>query len=212
MEKKEYRYEIDGKIYIQRPLVLGQTSQMIETFADINIPSDVDTIGIIKLLGDKLPDALAVVLREENIALKDKDISTLAEINEYPNGHGGDRQFFRLEPDSFRLREVDRDDGADTAAQDDETDWIEKVVIALSRGDITKREQILWGYTLKECKPWLEECGRWRIFREGVIGYLGVGGDGFGEKCNELKKARCKLEYGDLFEWTCKNCKDINDV
>jgi hypothetical protein len=80
MEKKEYRYEIDGKIYIQRPLVLGQTSQMIETFADINIPSDVDTIGIIKLLGDKLPDALAVVLREENIALKDKDISTLAEI------------------------------------------------------------------------------------------------------------------------------------
>lgn len=30
------------------------------------------------------------------------------------------------------------------------------------------------------------------------------------ERCDDKKREFCKYQYGDLFEWTCKNCKEIN--
>jgi hypothetical protein len=79
MEKREYRYEIDGKIYIQRALVLGQISQIIEILKGIEIPSTIDALGVVKLLENKLPDVLAIVLVEEGTKLKDKDLAELVE-------------------------------------------------------------------------------------------------------------------------------------
>lgn len=35
-------------------------------------------------------------------------------------------------------------------------DWIEDMCVILTRGDITKRDAILWGYTLAECEPYLK--------------------------------------------------------
>ena len=29
--------------------------------------------------------------------------------------------------------------------------------------------------------------------------------------CDEKTKAACKNLYGDTLEWTCKNCKEINE-
>jgi len=80
MEIKEYTYEIDGKTYIQRPLVLGQLSQMIGALEGIEIPSTIDAAGIAKLLGDRLPDVIAIVLTPEGTRLKDKDTPEIAEI------------------------------------------------------------------------------------------------------------------------------------
>lgn len=80
MEKKEYKYEIDGKTYIQRPIVLGQISQMIKALKGIEIPATIDAVGIATLLGDKLPDVIAIVLAPKGLRLKDKDAPALADI------------------------------------------------------------------------------------------------------------------------------------
>ena len=79
MDKKEYRSEINGKVYILKPLVLGQVSQITQLLQGIEITSDMGTVDIIKLLDDRLPEAIAVVLTEEGKKLKDKDIPELTE-------------------------------------------------------------------------------------------------------------------------------------
>lgn len=42
----------------------------------------------------------------------------------------------------------------------------------LSKGDITKRDGILWGFTLKEVEPYIKHIKRDLLFREAVIGFL----------------------------------------
>ena len=74
----EFKYEIGDKTYIQRPLVLGQMRQLTNTIKGLVIPADVDTLGLISALGDKLPLAIAIVLTLDGAALKDKDIYALA--------------------------------------------------------------------------------------------------------------------------------------
>jgi hypothetical protein len=69
--------------------------------------------------------------------------------------------------------------------------------VLLSRGDITKRERILWGYTLEECKPYAEYIQRDVLFREAVIAFLGGGKkqsaeDEYCETCRAAKKDDCK--------------------
>jgi len=75
---EKYSYEIDGRTYIQKPLVLGQIRQMMKLLEGVVIPSGVDTLGLISVLGDKLPLAIAIVLTPEDVNLKDKDIQSLA--------------------------------------------------------------------------------------------------------------------------------------
>jgi hypothetical protein len=82
MEK--YKYEINGKTYVLKKLVLGQMRQLIEVLKTIRIPAGAGTAGLIAALGDNLPLALAVVLTEEGKAIKDKDLEKLAEeFNEF---------------------------------------------------------------------------------------------------------------------------------
>lgn len=78
MEKKEFSYEIGGKKYIQKKLVLGQIEQLVELLPGIRFTS-MDPLAIIGALGTKLANALAIVLIPEGVQLKDKDISALAE-------------------------------------------------------------------------------------------------------------------------------------
>lgn len=72
-----YTYEIGGKTYTQRPLVLGQISQLMSLMKGLIIPHDIDTLGLVSLLGNKLPQAVAVVLTPEGVSLKDKDVNAL---------------------------------------------------------------------------------------------------------------------------------------
>ncbi|MDA8104657.1 MAG: hypothetical protein M0Z71_04690 [Nitrospiraceae bacterium] len=78
-EKREFKYTIGGKTYMQRPLVLGQIMQLMALLKGLVIPKGIGALGLVSLLGDRLPEAIAVVLVPEGVVLKDKDISALAE-------------------------------------------------------------------------------------------------------------------------------------
>src|SRR4030042_716835 len=57
----EFKYEIGGKTYIQRPLVLGQVRQICDLLQDVTIPGNADMAVIIGILGDGMPEALGMV-------------------------------------------------------------------------------------------------------------------------------------------------------
>ena len=82
-EKKDFVYEIGEKLYLQKPLVLGQIRQMMKAIEGLVIPGEVNPLGLIPVLGDKLPLALAIVLTPEGVSLKDKDIHSLASEIEF---------------------------------------------------------------------------------------------------------------------------------
>ena len=79
----EFKYEIGGVIYTQRPLVLGQIRQLMNLMKGIIIPHDIDTMGLVSLLGDKLPQAVAIVITPEGMSLKDKDVKALTDEIEF---------------------------------------------------------------------------------------------------------------------------------
>jgi len=76
------KYEVAGKTYIQKPLVLGQIKQLIGALGNIDIPisaaGDLDAAWLLAVLGDRLPHALAVILIEEGMPLPEKDLDALA--------------------------------------------------------------------------------------------------------------------------------------
>ncbi len=76
----EFTYEIDGRKFIQRPLVLGQLRQLLSVLKTVEIPGDANAVGLIDACGDRLPEALAIVLTEEGSSLKDKNIAALADM------------------------------------------------------------------------------------------------------------------------------------
>jgi hypothetical protein len=75
-------YTINGNTYTQKKLVLGQISQLTALMKGL-VFSGTDAMAIIGALGDKLPEAIAIVLRKEGEALADKDMtSVLRDVNE----------------------------------------------------------------------------------------------------------------------------------
>jgi hypothetical protein len=76
-------YEIGDKKYEQRPLVLGQIRQLQEVIQGMRLDPAAGNIGLITALGDKMPQALAVVLIPEGVAPKDKDLAALAKDIEF---------------------------------------------------------------------------------------------------------------------------------
>ncbi len=70
---------------------------------------------------------------------------------------------------------------------------IDEMVCILAKGDITKKDMIEWGFSIDECKRYLEYQGREILFREAVIAFL-VG------ETEEDKKKRYRKEY----EKACK--------
>ena len=74
----EKKYDIGGKVYVQRPLVLGQTRQLLRVLDGLALPGNLEVRSLIETLGESLPAALAVVLTEEGKSPKDKDIEALA--------------------------------------------------------------------------------------------------------------------------------------
>lgn len=77
-EKKEFTYEIGDKVYVQRPLVLAQVGQLISLLKGVVIPKNISAIEFIDLLGDRLPNALAVVLSPQDLPIKDKELRVIA--------------------------------------------------------------------------------------------------------------------------------------
>jgi len=75
---EDRKYEIGDKIYIQRPLVLGQIRQLIDLLSGVTIPAGADAYGLIRALGESLPKALAIVLTEEGKSPREKDLREAA--------------------------------------------------------------------------------------------------------------------------------------
>lgn len=102
-----------------------------------------------------------------------------------------------MQPDSFTAGETGGDD-QEGCGDDQGGDWIEELVCILAAGDISKREQILWGTTPKQTKPYIEYQKRQVTFREAVIGFLGAGQEQksdrelYCEACKKTGKADCK--------------------
>ena len=86
----------------------------------------------------------------------------------------------------------------------------------LTKGDITKRDDILWGYTIDECKPYLDHCIREVRFQEAVLAFLDVGEDKqepqrrdqtLGEYCKGTDVAECKAYFGEgVLRRVCETC------
>jgi len=72
-------YKIGGITYQQRPLVIGQVKQLLTVLEGLTIPSDINIMGLMAVLGDRLPDALAVILTPVGMSPKDKDLNELSE-------------------------------------------------------------------------------------------------------------------------------------
>ena len=66
----EKTYEIEGKKYVQRPIVLGQLRLLMPILAGIEIRTW-SAAELISTISARLPDALAVVLVEEGAGLKE---------------------------------------------------------------------------------------------------------------------------------------------
>ena len=71
-------YEIGGRKYFLKPLVLGQAQQLIRFLKGKKLPESLSPIEIIESLGDDLSEGLAIVLSEEGKHLKDKNLKELA--------------------------------------------------------------------------------------------------------------------------------------
>lgn len=82
-ESKEFSYEINGKTYIQRPLVLGQVKQLQAFLKDVELPAEMTVTSILVVLADKLPRAAAIILVDPAASPKDKNLDSLAEEMEF---------------------------------------------------------------------------------------------------------------------------------
>ena len=78
-----YEYKIAGKVYIQNPLVLGQIRQLMHLLEGLKIPREIDTLGLIAILGGKISQAIAIVITLEGTSPKEKDISVFASEIEF---------------------------------------------------------------------------------------------------------------------------------
>jgi hypothetical protein len=56
--------------------------------------------------------------------------------------------------------------------------------------------------------PYLKHRSREVLFREAILGFLGVGPAGKDGKCTPSKKRKCQAEFGEFLDWACKNCKE----
>lgn len=67
----EYKYTIGNKVYSQRELVWLQIKQLLAIIKDLRFES-MEVAGIVATLGEKIDQALAVVLIPAGTAIKDK--------------------------------------------------------------------------------------------------------------------------------------------
>jgi len=77
------KYEIGGKVYTQRPLVLGQIGQLVDALRDFTLPARANAVDLAMALDDKLPGLLAIVLGVEGLPMQDKDITAMTEELRY---------------------------------------------------------------------------------------------------------------------------------
>lgn len=81
MERKEY--VIGGKRFFQKELVWGQVKQVLTEIKGVDLPSSTTTKDVLKIFEDKLPRLVAIVLEQEGVSLKEKNIDDLVYFFEW---------------------------------------------------------------------------------------------------------------------------------
>ena len=77
-EIKVFKYEIGGKQYTQQALVWGQIKKIKNLLSGTKFAGELNVMSIIDVLEDKMPAAVAIVLKEDGKPLKEKNIEELA--------------------------------------------------------------------------------------------------------------------------------------
>ncbi len=74
---EEFKYTIGEKQYVQKPLVLGQVSQLLKIFQEVGFRATFSPREIVALLGDRFSAALAVVLIPDGMSVAKKDLAAI---------------------------------------------------------------------------------------------------------------------------------------
>lgn len=69
------RYKIGGVTYVQRPLVLLQIEQLSAFLGTMTIPAGLNVVGIVRLLGDRISEVLAILLTPAGTEIDQKDLA-----------------------------------------------------------------------------------------------------------------------------------------
>jgi|WetSurMetagenome_2_1015567.scaffolds.fasta_scaffold00825_15 hypothetical protein len=72
-----FEYEVNGNIYTQQKMKLGQVKQLNKMFANLVLPGNITAITMFTTFGDQLSEFMAVVLCKKGTELKDKDFDAL---------------------------------------------------------------------------------------------------------------------------------------
>lgn len=78
----DFKYEIGGRTFYQKPLVLGQVKQLVSVLKGLVLPYDLTINSLILTLGDKIPQTIAILLSEEGVLLKNKNVDEIQELVE----------------------------------------------------------------------------------------------------------------------------------
>jgi hypothetical protein len=111
-----------------------------------------------------------------------------------------------LQPHFFTIEQSKRDsrkNGRKTKSEKSRN-GTEELCAILTGGDITKRDDIVWGFTLEELKPYIDFKIRDVTFREAVLGFLGV------KTKTDIDDAYCQACRQAGKDIDCANCsRDI---
>lgn len=95
---EHFEYEIGGRKFVQKALVLGQVKLLITTIKGVTLPRDATPASLVIALGDKVSDVLAIVLSEEGVLLKNKKLKDVQDLIEQ---HLSIEQSIRMVEDFF---------------------------------------------------------------------------------------------------------------
>jgi len=71
-------YDINGRAFVQRPLVLGQIQQLLRVLDGIALPEQLTLASLLDALGGRLYSAIAIAITEKGCSPRDKDLEGLA--------------------------------------------------------------------------------------------------------------------------------------
>jgi len=75
----DFIYIINGKEYVQKKLVLMQWNQLLKVIEGVSFTLDSSPTSMVYQLGERVPEALAIVLCETNISIREKNIESVKE-------------------------------------------------------------------------------------------------------------------------------------
>mgnify|MGYP000908518042 CR=1 FL=1 len=83
ISETEYLYKIGEKEYRMKPLVMGQVRQLLSLLKGVELPETLTVVSLITAFGDKLTEAIAILLIEPDVSLNLKDVQKVTNDIEF---------------------------------------------------------------------------------------------------------------------------------